>query len=168
MIDKSQLETAHRLHGEISSVFAYAIVHNLTDYDPAQAVTKQIPAQKKKHRAALINPKQVGQLLRDISNYRAPLLCSVRLGYHPYSSNDPTKHVKCFGQLENAEAISAPPSAIRMQDFLDTGLLNQDDYLFDDNHQPSMVERCEFVAFMLKWMRPNLPGKHFSVSVISR
>jgi len=81
MIDKSQLETAHRLHGEISSVFAYAIVHNFTDYDPAQAVTKQIPAQKKKHRAALIDPKQVGQLLRDISNYQGTFVvqCAFRL-----------------------------------------------------------------------------------------
>ncbi len=39
LIDKSQLETAHRLHSEISAIFAYAIVHNLTDYDPAQPVT---------------------------------------------------------------------------------------------------------------------------------
>lgn len=70
MIDKQQLETAHRLHAEISSVFAYAIVHNFTDYDPAQAVAKQIPAQKVKHRAAIIDPKQVAQLLRDISNYQ--------------------------------------------------------------------------------------------------
>ncbi|MEY4211469.1 MAG: hypothetical protein RLZ92_1850 [Pseudomonadota bacterium] len=36
LIDKQQLETAHRLHAEISSIFAYAIVHNLTEYDPAQ------------------------------------------------------------------------------------------------------------------------------------
>ncbi|WP_446810281.1 tyrosine-type recombinase/integrase [Methylomonas sp. 2BW1-5-20] len=70
MIDKQQLETAHRLHAEISSVFAYAIVHNFTDYDPAQPVAKQIPAQKVKHRAAIIDPKQVAQLLRDISNYQ--------------------------------------------------------------------------------------------------
>ena len=70
LIDKSQLETAHRLHSEISAIFAYAIVHNFTDYDPAQPVTKQIPAQKVKHRAAVIDPKQVGQLLRDISNYQ--------------------------------------------------------------------------------------------------
>lgn len=70
LIIKSQLETAHRLHGEISSIFAYAIVHNFTDYDPAQPVTKQIPAQKVKHRAAIIDPKQVAQLLRDISNYQ--------------------------------------------------------------------------------------------------
>ena len=52
LIDKSQLETAHRLHSEISAIFAYAIVDEFTDYGPAQPVTKQIPAQKVKHRAA--------------------------------------------------------------------------------------------------------------------
>ncbi len=70
LIDKMQLETAHRLHAEISSVFAYAIVHDFTDYDPSQPVAKQIPAQKVKHRAAIIDPTLVGQLLRDIGNYR--------------------------------------------------------------------------------------------------
>jgi len=29
LIDKRQLETSHRLHYEISSIFAYAIVHKL-------------------------------------------------------------------------------------------------------------------------------------------
>jgi integrase len=70
LIDKSMLETAHRLHSEISAIFAFAIVHNFTDYDPAQPVAKQIPAQKVKHRAAIIDPKQVAQLLRDIGNYQ--------------------------------------------------------------------------------------------------
>ena len=70
LIDKMQLETAHRLHAEISSVFAYAIVHDFTDYDPSQPVAKQIPAQKVKHRAAIIDPTLVGQLLRDIGNYQ--------------------------------------------------------------------------------------------------
>ena len=81
LIDKSQLETAHRLHSEISAIFAYAIVHEFTDYDPAQPVTKQIPAQKVKHRAAVIDPKQVGQLLRDISNYQGTYVvqCAFRL-----------------------------------------------------------------------------------------
>ncbi|MDD5578706.1 MAG: hypothetical protein PHY16_05410 [Methylobacter sp.] len=46
LIEKSQLEAAHRLHSEISSIFAYAIVHSFTDYDPAQPVAKQIPASK--------------------------------------------------------------------------------------------------------------------------
>jgi integrase len=70
LINKMQLETAHRLHSEISSVFAYAIVHDCAAYDPSQPVAKQIPAQKVKHRAAIIDPSQVGQLLRDIGNYR--------------------------------------------------------------------------------------------------
>lgn len=70
LIGKQQLETAHRLHSEISAIFAYAIVHGFTDYDPAQPVAKQIPAQKVKHRAAIIDPKLVAQLLRDISNYQ--------------------------------------------------------------------------------------------------
>lgn len=70
IIEKGQLETAHRLHSEISAIFAYAIVHDFTDYDPAQPVAKQIPAQKVKHRAAIIDPKQVGQLIRDIYHYQ--------------------------------------------------------------------------------------------------
>ncbi|MGZ8200228.1 MAG: tyrosine-type recombinase/integrase [Methylosarcina sp.] len=81
LIQKNQLETAHRLHAEISAIFAYGIVHNFTDYDPAQPVAKQIPAQKVKHRAAIIDPKQVAQLLRDISNYQGTFVvqCAFRL-----------------------------------------------------------------------------------------
>lgn len=83
LIDKQQLETAHRLHGEISSIFAYAIVHNFTDYDPAQPVAKQIPAQKVRHRAAIIDPKQVGQLLRDMYAYQGTYVVQMALRLSP-------------------------------------------------------------------------------------
>lgn len=83
MIDKSQLETAHRLHSEISAIFAYAIVHEFTDYDPAQPVSKQIPAQKVKHRAAVIDPKLVGQLLRDIGNYQGTFVVQLAFRLSP-------------------------------------------------------------------------------------
>ena len=66
----AKLETAHRVHSEISAAFSYAIAHGFTDYDPAQAVAAQIPAQKVKHRAALTEPKDVAQLLRDITSYQ--------------------------------------------------------------------------------------------------
>ena len=78
MIDNQQLEIAHRLHAEISSIFAYAIVHNFTDYDPAQPVAKQIPAQKVKHRAAIIDPKQVAQLLRRYKQLSRHIRCAIR------------------------------------------------------------------------------------------
>jgi len=83
LIDKKQLETAHRLRGEISSIFSYAIVHDFTDYDPAHAVTKQLPAQKVKHRAAIIDPIQVGQLLRDISNYSGTYVVQSAFRFSP-------------------------------------------------------------------------------------
>lgn len=83
MIGKQQLETAHRLHAEISSIFAYAIVHDFTEYDPAQPVAKQIPAQKAKHRAAIIDPKQVGQLLRDIYSYQGTYVVQMALRLSP-------------------------------------------------------------------------------------
>jgi integrase len=83
LIEKQHLETAHRLHSEISSIFAYAIVHNYADYDPAQPVAKQIPAQKVKHRAAIIDPKQVGQLLRDIYTYQGTYVVQMALRLSP-------------------------------------------------------------------------------------
>ena len=83
LIDKMQLETAHRLHSEISSIFAYAIVDDKTDYDPAQPVAKQIPTKKPKHRAAIIDPRQVGQLLRDIHNYKGTYVVQMALKLSP-------------------------------------------------------------------------------------
>jgi integrase len=77
----AKLETAHRVHSEISAAFAYAIAHGFTDYDPAQAVAAQIPAQKVKHRAALTEPKDVAKLLRDICSYQGTYVvqCAFRL-----------------------------------------------------------------------------------------
>lgn len=99
MIEKSQLETAHRLHSEISSIFAYAIVHNFTDYDPAQPVAKQIPAQKVKHRAVIIDPKQVAQLLRDISTYQGTFVVQSAFRLSPLLFKDLGKSGKCFDQM---------------------------------------------------------------------
>ncbi|MGZ5059753.1 MAG: tyrosine-type recombinase/integrase [Methylobacter sp.] len=81
IITKNQLETAHRVHSEIGAAFAYAIAHGHTDYDPAQAVAAQIPAQKVKHNAALTEPKEVAQLLRDIYNYQGTFVvqCALKL-----------------------------------------------------------------------------------------
>ena len=83
LIDKRQLETAHRLYAEISNIFHYAIVHKFTDYDPSQPVAAQIPEQKVKHRAAIIDPKQVGQLLRDLYNYQGTFVVQMALRLSP-------------------------------------------------------------------------------------
>jgi hypothetical protein len=108
LIDKMQLETAHRLHAEISSVFAYAIVHDFTDYDPSQPVAKQIPAQKVRHRAAIIDPTLVGQLLRDIGNYQGTFV--EHSEYRRYYFSDRERFANYFGliliyRLKNGDLI---------------------------------------------------------------
>ncbi len=81
LIAKRQLDSAHRIRAELSEIFAYAIVHGLIEYDPAQPVAKQIPSHKAEHRAALTEPKDVAQLLRDIYNYQGTFVvqCALKL-----------------------------------------------------------------------------------------
>ena len=76
-----KLETAHRVRSEISALYSYAIAHGFTDYDPAQAVAKQLPPKKVQHRAALIDPQDVGKLLREIWNYQGTYIvqCAFKL-----------------------------------------------------------------------------------------
>jgi hypothetical protein len=90
LIEKSQLEAAHRLHSEISSIFAYVIVHNFIDYDPAQ---------KAKHRAAIIDPKQVAQLLRDISNDQGTFVVQSAFRLSPLLFQRPGESGKCSGPM---------------------------------------------------------------------
>ncbi|MCK9606724.1 MAG: tyrosine-type recombinase/integrase [Methylomonas sp.] len=84
LIAKNQLETAHRVNSEISAAYAYAIAHGFADYDPAQPVTKQIPAQKVKHNAAITEPKEVAQLLRDIFHYQGTFVVQCAFRLSPY------------------------------------------------------------------------------------
>ena len=83
IIAKNELETAHRVHSEISLVFSYAIAHGFTDYDLSQAVAPQIPAQKVKHRAAITEPKDIAQLLRDIYSYTGTFVVQCAFRFSP-------------------------------------------------------------------------------------
>lgn len=83
LITLQKLETAHRIHAEIKAVYDYAIAHGRADYDPAQAVAKQIPAQKVKHRAAVTEPKDISQLLRDIYNYGGTFVVQCAFKFSP-------------------------------------------------------------------------------------
>lgn len=83
LVDQLKLDTAHRLRAEISEIYAYAIAHGYTEYDPAQAVARQIPAHKVRHRAALTEPKDVAQLLKAIYSYEGTYIVELALKISP-------------------------------------------------------------------------------------
>jgi integrase len=84
LIDKKQIETAHRVFAEIVAIFNHAIIEEITDYNPALPVAARVPAPDVKHRAALTDPNQVAQLLRDISNYQGTFVVQCAFRLSPY------------------------------------------------------------------------------------
>ena len=62
-------ETANRVRSFASRVFRYAIVTGRADKNPADALRGALIAPRTKHHAALLDPKDVGELLRAIDGY---------------------------------------------------------------------------------------------------
>jgi integrase len=68
---KGIVETARRAKQTASQVFRYAIITGRAQHDPAADLKGALQIPKKKHFAALTDPKQVGGLMLAIDNYHA-------------------------------------------------------------------------------------------------
>jgi hypothetical protein len=66
---RGRFETAKRLRATIVQVFRYAIATGRADTDPTGALRGAIPSPPATHRAAIVDPKGLGALLRAISKY---------------------------------------------------------------------------------------------------
>ena len=66
---RGKLETARRLRSTIGQVFRYAVSTGRADADPTGALKGALSAPTVQHRAAIIEPKAFGGLLRAISGY---------------------------------------------------------------------------------------------------
>ncbi|WP_305908492.1 tyrosine-type recombinase/integrase [Methylomarinum sp. Ch1-1] len=78
---RQTVETAHRVLNLCHRIFKYAVAHGLMEYDPSPAVADALPSNKIKHRAAITDPRQVGQLMRDIDKYTGTFVvqCALKL-----------------------------------------------------------------------------------------
>lgn len=67
---RGNLETTHRLKGRISEVFRFAIADDRAESDPCRDLRGQIRDKRPpKHHAALMDPREIGALLRAIDAY---------------------------------------------------------------------------------------------------
>lgn len=80
---RQTVETAHRVLNHCHRVFKYAVAHGLMEYDPSPAVIDALPSIKTKHRAAITDPRQIGQLMRDIDNYQGTFVVKCALYISP-------------------------------------------------------------------------------------
>ncbi len=66
---RGKLETAKRLRATIGQVFRYAVATGRADADPTGALRGAIASPVVKNRAAIVEPKAFGALLRSIAGY---------------------------------------------------------------------------------------------------
>lgn len=63
---KGNYETAHRLRARIGSIFHYAVASGIAETDPTYALRDALIRPTRVHRAAITEPKALGQLVREI------------------------------------------------------------------------------------------------------
>jgi integrase len=66
---RGAVETAHRAKQRASQVFRYAIATGRAEHDPAGDLRGALTPKDVEHRAAITEPKRVGELLRAIDEY---------------------------------------------------------------------------------------------------
>ncbi|RKR44585.1 integrase arm-type DNA-binding domain-containing protein [Paraburkholderia sp. BL17N1] len=78
---RGALETAHRLHANISQVCRYAVATGRAERDVTADLRGALPPVQPEHMAALTDPQDVAELLRAIDGYSGtfPVLCALRL-----------------------------------------------------------------------------------------
>jgi integrase len=78
---QGKLETAHRVIQTAGQVFRYAIQKGFATYNPSPDLKGALPPPVVKNMAAMIEPKDVAQLLRSIDAYRGTLTvqCALKL-----------------------------------------------------------------------------------------
>lgn len=93
---KGHYETARRMRSFAGRVFRYAVATSRAEADPSSVLRGALIAPKVKHHSALLEPKQVGALLRAIENFDGQPLTKLALQLTPHVFVRP-------GELRRAE-----------------------------------------------------------------
>lgn len=93
---RGALETAHRVRTICSQIFRYAVATGRAERDPAADLKGALPPYKKGHLAAIIEPKEVAQLLRAIDGFAGSFVVKSALQLSPHFFVRP-------GELRQAE-----------------------------------------------------------------
>ncbi|BDU22047.1 tyrosine-type recombinase/integrase [Dyella sp. GSA-30] len=73
------LETTKRAKIKAGQVFRFAILEGLTDNDPTPSLRGTLKTPKPKHHAAVVDPKEIGALLRAIDGFAGQLVTKAAL-----------------------------------------------------------------------------------------
>lgn len=76
---KGNYETAHRLRARIGSIFRYAVASGIAETDPTYALRDALIRPTRVHRAAITDPKALGQLMKEIDGFEGQAATRIAL-----------------------------------------------------------------------------------------
>jgi integrase len=93
---RGALDTAHRMHQVCSQVFRYAVATGRAERNPGQDVTGALPPMKSKHRSAITEEREVGELMRNIDAYNGTLAtrCALKLSAYTFCRPGEIRHME--------------------------------------------------------------------------
>lgn len=94
--ERGALETTHRIQQNCGQVFRYAVATGVGQSDPSRDLRGALPAWRPVHYPTITDPREVGQLLRDIDGHRGVLITKVAMKLTPLFFVRP-------GELRHAE-----------------------------------------------------------------
>lgn len=96
VVDRGAVESAHRILQNCGQVFRYAIVTARADRNPAEDLRGALPPVKPTHRAAITQPKRIGELLRAIDGYKGSIVtkCALKLAPHVFLRPGELRHAE--------------------------------------------------------------------------
>lgn len=115
---RDALELAHRIRNLCDQIFRYAVATGRTERNPAADLKGALSPVKEKHRAAITDPKRVGELLRAIDSYQGTFVvqCALKLAPLVFVRPGELRHAEWSEiNLENAE-WNIPASKMKMKE----------------------------------------------------
>ena len=114
---KGNHETAHRLRARIGSVFRYAVASGLAETDPTHALKDALVRPTRKHRAAITDPKALGQLLQAIDVFEGQATTRIGLKLLAITAQRPgeIRHAKWEEFDFTGKVWSLPATKMKMR-----------------------------------------------------
>lgn len=114
---RGAIETAHRLVGNISMVFRYAVSAGLVESDPTRDLRGALSPTNETHHASITEPGAVGELLRTIETYKGSLItrCALKLAPLTFVRPGELRHAEWSEINEEASEWRIPAHKMKMR-----------------------------------------------------
>lgn len=108
---KDQLETARKVRALASRIFRYAIATARAEYDPCPALRGAIAAPQVKSHAALLDPAEIGGLMRAIRSYSGEPMIRLALEFSAHVFQRPGEvRQALWSEIELAASVWTIPA----------------------------------------------------------